>query len=49
MDQEIFLPGNDQIGIWSCPYLDLVLDGTRTDLLPEAVPRRSHARRTRGC
>jgi len=33
MDQEIFLPGNDQIGIWSCPYLDLVLDATKTDLL----------------
>ena len=22
MDQEIFLPGNEQIGIWACPYLD---------------------------
>lgn len=37
MDQEIFLPGNDQIGIWSCPYLDLVLDATKTDLLADDI------------
>ena len=37
MDQEIFLPGNDQIGIWSCPYLDLVLDATTTDLLAAEI------------
>lgn len=37
MDQEIFLPGNEQIGIWSCPYLDLVLDGTTTDLPPTDI------------
>jgi len=37
MDQEIFLPGNDQIGIWSCPYLEPVLDGTKTDLLPAQI------------
>lgn len=37
MDQEIFLPGNEQIGIWSCPYLDLVLDGTATDLRPAEI------------
>ncbi len=23
--QPIYLPGNDQIGIWACPYLDLIL------------------------
>lgn len=31
-DQEILLPGNDTIGLWACPYLDLVvppLDGAR--------------------
>lgn len=37
MDQEIFLPGNERIGIWSCPYLDLVLDGTETDLRPAEI------------
>lgn len=37
MDQEIFLPGNDQIGIWSCPYLELVLDATKTDLLADDI------------
>ncbi len=26
--QEIYLPGNEQIGIWACPYLDLILDAT---------------------
>ncbi len=35
MQQEIFLPGNDQIGIWSCLYLDLVLDATPTSQPPE--------------
>lgn len=37
MDQEIFLPGNEQIGIWSCPYLVVVLNGTTTDLLPADI------------
>jgi hypothetical protein len=37
MDQEIFLPGNEQIGIWSCPCLDLVLDATTTHLTPTDV------------
>lgn len=37
MDQEIFLPGNEQIGIWACPYLDLVLDGTTTELQPTDI------------
>ena len=27
-DQVVFLPGNEKIGIWSCPYLELVLDTT---------------------
>ena len=34
LDQEIYLPGNEQIGIWACPYLDLVLDATTTHLTP---------------
>lgn len=42
MQQELFLPGNDQIGIWSCPYLDLVLDVTTTSQ-PPADPAASRA------
>lgn len=38
MEQEIFLPGNDQIGLWACPYLDLVLDATPTTQPPTAQP-----------
>lgn len=37
LDQELFLPGNEQIGLWACPYLDLVLDGTSTDLGPAEI------------
>ncbi len=37
MDQAIFVPGNDQIGIWSCPHLELVLDATKTDLLADDI------------
>ena len=35
VDQKILLPGNDQIGIWACPHLQLVLDITDTKTPPE--------------
>jgi hypothetical protein len=34
--QPIYLPGNEQIGIWSCPYLDLVLAPTDPASPPQA-------------
>jgi hypothetical protein len=26
LDEPVYLPGNDRFGIWSCPYLDPVLE-----------------------
>lgn len=34
-DQKILVPGNDQIGIWANPALDLILDCSNTKTLPE--------------
>ncbi len=37
-DQEVFLPGNERYGIWSCPWLDTVLDKTDAESLPPQAP-----------
>jgi len=37
MDQEVLLPGNDSIGIWANPRLDLVLDVTEVSSPPSGV------------
>jgi hypothetical protein len=39
VDQEVLVPGNDQIGIWSCPYLDVVLDATPARKPPRVASR----------
>ncbi|NLF69148.1 MAG: hypothetical protein GX575_08830 [Candidatus Anammoximicrobium sp.] len=54
MQQEIFVPGNDRIGIWSCPCLDLVIDATPTarppsdPAMPPGVVRGSDIARSSG-
>jgi hypothetical protein len=44
-DQEVFVPGNESIGLWSSPRLELVLDETDTANAPESSSPSSVASR----